>query len=161
MKGAKLIFQFKTRKVLVTALLLASMPVWSSDVVWSCSRAEPEPEKFDRLRPYRIENLTARDLGGIAITLTDLYAAYGGQSIQMGSMLLTVCTLPANDPIQVAAMELLGYSPQDLEDAARLPTSRLVLAPTIHRMQKCIVENHPAVGFFEDVVESERVGPCF
>lgn len=161
MKGVKLIFKFKTRKVLVMALLLASMPVWSSDVVWSCSRAEPEPEKFDRLRPYRIENLTARDLGGIAITLTDLYAAYGGQAIQMGPKLLTVCTLPVNDPIQIAAMELLGYTSQDLENAARLPTSRMVFAPSIHRMQKCIVENHPAIGFFKDVVENERIGPCF
>jgi hypothetical protein len=58
-------------------------------------------------------------------------------------------------------MELIGYSPQDVEAAAKLASSKLVLVPTIHRMQKCIVENHPAIGFFENVVENARVGPCF
>ncbi|MEY3509676.1 MAG: hypothetical protein RI914_275 [Pseudomonadota bacterium] len=140
---------------------LAAQASWADSVVWSCSRSEPQPEVFEKLRAYRIEDLSAKDDDGIVITLSDLYNAYGGQTINMGRAALTVCTLPSNDPIQGAAMELLGYSPKDVEAVAQLATSKLVLVPTIHRMQKCIVENHPAIGFFENVVENARVGPCF
>ena len=140
---------------------LAAQAGWADSVVWSCSRSEPQPEVFEKLRAYRIEDLSAKDDDGIVITLSDLYNAYGGQTINMGRAALTVCTLPSNDPIQGAAMELLGYSPKDVEAVAQLATSKLVLVPTIHRMQKCIVENHPAIGFFENVVENARVGPCF
>jgi hypothetical protein len=141
--------------------LMVGHTSWAESVVWSCSRSEPQPEVFDKLRAYRIEDLSVKDDDGIIITLSDLYNAYGGQTINMGRAALTVCTLPSNDPIQGAAMELLGYSPKDVEAAAQLATSKLVVVPTIHRMQKCIVENHPAIGFFENVVENARVGPCF
>ena len=141
--------------------LMAGPTSWAESVVWSCSRSEPQLEVFEKLRAYRLEDLSAKDDDGIIITLSDLYSAYGGQTISMGRLPLTVCTLPSNDPIQALAMDLLGYSPQDVEEAAQLATSKLVLVPTIHRMQKCIVENHPAIGFFENVVENARVGPCF
>jgi hypothetical protein len=141
--------------------LMAGQARGADSVVWSCSRSEPQPEVFEKLRAYRLEDLSAKDDDGIVITLSDLYSAYGGQTISMGRSNLTVCALPFHDPIQSAAMELLGYSPQEVEAAAQLATSKLVLVPTIHRMQKCIVENHPAIGFFENVVENARVGPCF
>ena len=141
--------------------LMAGPTSWAESVVWSCSRSEPQLEVFEKLRAYRLEDLSAKDDDGIIITLSDLYSAYGGQTISMGRLPLTVCTLPSNDPIQALAMDLLGYSPQDVEEAAQLATSKLVLVSTIHRMQKCIVENHPAIGFFENVVENARVGPCF
>ena len=141
--------------------LMAGPTSWAESVVWSCSRSEPQLEVFEKLRAYRLEDLSAKDDDGIIITLSDLYSAYGGQTISMGRSTLTACTLPSNDPIQALAMDLLGYSPQDVEAAAQLATSKLVLVPSIHRMQKCIVENHPAIGFFENVVENARVGPCF
>jgi hypothetical protein len=150
---------FRLGVVLIASL--AAQAGWADSVVWSCSRSEPQPEVFEKLRAYRIEDLSAKDDDGIVITLSDLYNAYGGQTISMGRSNLTVCTLPGSDPIQTVAMELLGYSPQDVEAAAQLASSKLVLVPTIHRMQKCIVENHPAIGFFENVVENARVGPCF
>jgi hypothetical protein len=156
----KVIFKPSRLGVLLIALM-AGHASWADSVVWSCSRSEPQPEVFEKLRAYRIEDLSAKDEDGIVITLSDLYSAYGGQTISMGRSNLTVCTLPVNDPIQSAAMDLLGYSPQDVEAAAQLATSKLVLVPTIHRMQKCIVENHPAIGFFENVVENARIGPCF
>ena len=156
----KVIFKPSRLGVLLIALM-AGHASWADSVVWSCSRSEPQPEVFEKLRAYRIEDLSAKDEDGIVITLSDLYSAYGGQTISMGRSNLTVCTLPVNDPIQSAAMDLLGYSPEDVEAAAQLATSKLVLVPTIHRMQKCIVENHPAIGFFENVVENARIGPCF
>jgi hypothetical protein len=156
----KVMFKPSRFGVLLIALM-AGQASWADSVVWSCSRSEPQPEVFEKLRAYRIEDLSAKDDDGIVITLSDLYNAYGGQTINMGRAALTVCTLPSNDPIQGAAMELLGYSPKDVEAVAQLATSKLVLVPTIHRMQKCIVENHPAIGFFENVVENARVGPCF
>jgi hypothetical protein len=143
-------------------IAIATVPmVKANEIVWSCSRAEPEPEAFDRLRPYRLDNLSTKDTGGIVIALSDLYGAYGGQKIQMGPYVLAVCTLPANDPLQIEALDMLGYSPQDLEQALQRPESKLVLVPSIQRMQKCMVENHPAIGFFENTVENERIGPCF
>jgi hypothetical protein len=156
----KVMFKPSRLGVLLIALM-AGQASWADSVVWSCSRSEPQQEVFEKLRAYRIEDLSAKDEDGIVITLSDLYSAYGGQTISMGRSNLTVCTLPVNDPIQSAAMDLLGYSPQDVEAAAQLATSKLVLVPTIHRMQKCIVENHPAIGFFENVVENARIGPCF
>jgi hypothetical protein len=147
---------------MVAIMTVAALPlVKAHEIVWSCSRAEPEPEAFDRLRPYRVENLSTKDTGGIVIALSDLYGAYGGQKIQMGPHVLAVCTLPAHDPLQIEAMDMLGYSPQDVEQALRSPESKLVLVPSIQRMQKCMVENHPAIGFFQTTVENERIGPCF
>ena len=146
---------------LLLIALMSGHAVWAESVVWSCSRSEAHPEVFEKLRAYRLEDLSAKDDEGIVITLSDLYSAYGGQTIRMGRSDLTVCTLPSNDPIQTIAMDLLGYNTKDVEAAAQLATAKLVLVPTIHRMQKCIVENHPAIGFFENVVENERVGPCF
>lgn len=144
--------------VLACALWL---PAAQADVVWSCSRSEPEPEPFEAVRAFRIDNLTAKDDYSIAITLSDLYEAYAGSTVQMGPHQLAVCTLPAQDPLQVAAMDLLGFTPQDLQEAMQRPTSKLVVVPSVHQMQKCIAENHPAIGFFTDVVENEQVGPCF
>lgn len=142
-------------------LLLMSQHVKAQEVVWSCSRSEPEAEVFEGVKAFRIENLSAKDDYGIAITLSDLYGAYGGQTIHMGKHVLRVCSLPPQDPLQKKAMDMLGYTPQDLKEAVKLPSSKLVIVPSIHQMQKCIVENHPAIGFFKVVVESERVGPCF
>ncbi len=161
MSVINMLLTLKVRDAFIAALFLTSWPVLAVDVVWSCSRSEPEPEKFDRLRPYRIENLTAKDLGGISITLSDLYAAYGGNTVQMGSQVLAVCTLPNSDPLQIEAMDVLGYTLKDLEAARNSSRSKMVLIDSVHRMQKCIVENHPAVGFMNNVVENERVGPCF
>ena len=150
-----------TRQWFLLFALVSGTSSWADTVVWSCSRSEPQPEVFEKLRAYRLEDLSVKDNDGIIITLSDLYNAYGGQTINMGPSALTVCTLPSSDPMQAVAMDLLGYSPQDVEAAAQLATSKLVLVPSIHRMQKCIVENHPAIGFFENVVENARVGPCF
>jgi len=149
------------RRVLAVWACALWLPIAQADVVWSCSRSEPEPEPFEAVRAFRIDNLTAKDDYSIAITLSDLYEAYGGSTIHMGPHKLAVCTLPAQDPLQAQAMDLLGYTPQDLQQAMQRPTSKLVVVPSIHQMQKCIVENHPAIGFFKDVVENERVGPCF
>lgn len=155
---------FKTRVYACIILMLSSLTtqaLLADEVVWACSRAEPEPEIFDRLRPFRVENLSAKDKGGIVIAISDLYDAYAGQTIRMGNYVLSVCTLTASNPLQKNAMETLGYSVQDFEEALNKPNNKLVLVPSINRMQKCIVENHPAVGFFENVVEKERIGPCF
>lgn len=142
-------------------LLLVSQHAQANEVVWSCSRSEPEPEVFEGVKAFRLDNLSAKDDYSIAITLSDLYEAYGGQTIHMGKHVLKVCSLPPQDPLQRKAMDMLGYTPQDLSEAVKRPTSKLVIVPSIHKMQKCIVENHPAIGFFKVVVESERVGPCF
>lgn len=148
--------------VLAALCLLASthMAVASS-VVWSCSRSESEPEAFEAVRAFRIDNLSVKDDYGIAITLADLYGAYAGETIHMGPHVLSVCSLPAQDPLQIEALDMLGFSPQDLAEAKQRRSSKLVTVPSIHHMQKCLVENHPAIGFFSDVVENERVGPCF
>lgn len=148
------------RLAFLTMLLIASQAD-SAEVVWSCSRSEPEPEKFERITAFRIDNLNNRNNYSINITLSDLYDAYGGQTIHMGPHVLKVCTLPLTDPLQIEAMEMLGYSHQDVEQAVKNPGSKLVVVPSINQMQKCIVENHPAIGFFKVVMESERVGPCF
>lgn len=134
---------------------------WANSIVWSCSRSEPKQTVFEGIRAFRIENLTAKDNDTISITLLDLYGAYAGQVIQMGKLNLSVCSLPPKDPLQKFAMELLGHNPDDLLKASKLPASPLIFIPSIHDMQKCLNENHPAIGFFQNVVENERVGPCF
>jgi len=149
------------RYLMVVLALLGALPAKSNEVIWACSRSEPEPEPFDRLRPYRVENLTTKDSAGIVINLSDLYSVYGGQRVQMGAHVLTACALPARDPAQVEALDLLGFTSQDFEQALKQPEARLVLVPSINRMQKCMVENHPSIGFFMTAFENERVGPCF
>jgi hypothetical protein len=58
-------------------------------------------------------------------------------------------------------MELLGYTAKDLIQASKRPKSSLILIPSINEMHKCLSENHPAIGFFNNVVENERIAPCF
>ena len=141
---------------------LAAQASWADSVVWSCSRSEPQPEVFEKLRAYRIEDLSAKDDDGIVITLSDLYNAYGGVKPSTWAVRRSRCApCPRTTPFKALPWNCLGYSPKDVEAVAQLATSKLVLVPTIHRMQKCIVENHPAIGFFENVVENARVGPCF
>lgn len=145
--------------ILLTAFQSTS---WAADaIVWTCSRSEPKQTVFDGIKAFRIENLTSKDANTISITLLDLYGAYGGELIQMGKKHLSVCRLPPNDPLQINAMSLLGYTSNDVANASKRPTSALILIPSIHQMQKCLRENHPAVGFFENTVENERVAPCF
>lgn len=154
--------------------ILAILPLWfalacgvsgghvhAGQVVWACSRSEPEPEAFVGIRAFRIENLSARDDSRINITLSDLYSAYAGETVRMGKHQLSACTLAPKEPLQVEAMGLLGFDPQEVSRAAQQRSSRLVIVPSIHQMQKCIAENHPAVGFFRDVVENDRIRPCF
>jgi hypothetical protein len=147
--------------VLVSVALLTLQNVWANSVVWSCSRSEPKQTVFDGIKVFRIENLTAKDNDTISITLLDLYSAYSGQVIQIGKLNLSVCSLPPKDPIQASAMELLGQTSDDLLKASKKPGSPFIFIPSIHEMQKCLNENHPAIGFFQNVVENERVGPCF
>lgn len=146
---------------LVLLLLVSTQASWANSVVWSCSRAEPQQTVFEGIRAFRMENLSAKDDNTISITLMDLYGAYGGQTIQMGKNRLAVCSLPPEDPLQKSAMALLGYTPEEAHKAAQTPASPLIVIPSIHRMQKCLVEHHPAIGFFEYVIENEKVAPCF
>ena len=130
-------------------------------IVWSCSRSEPKQATFEGIKAFRIENLTTKDTDTISITLLDLYGAYGGEVIQMGKNHLSVCSLPPKDPLQITAMELLGYTPEEFLKVSQPSKGALIFIPSIHQMQKCIHENHPAIGFLKNVVENERVAPCF
>ena len=147
--------------VWLSLVLLTVQNVWANTVVWTCSRSEPKQTVFEGIRAFRLEKLSAKDDDTISITLMDLYAAYGGEVIQMGKSTLAVCSLPPNDPFQISAMELLGFTSKDLIQAATRPKSPLIVVPSIHEMHKCLNENHPAIGFFQNVVENERIAPCF
>lgn len=147
--------------VWLSLVLLTVQNVWANTVVWTCSRSEPKQTMFEGIRAFRLEKLSAKDDDTISITLMDLYAAYGGEVIQMGKSTLAVCSLPPNDPFQISAMELLGFTSKDLIQAAKRPKSPLIVVPSIHEMHKCLNENHPAIGFFQNVVENERIAPCF
>lgn len=159
MNTFKFIERYLHRLLLLS--LVAVQTSWAESIVWSCSRSEPKQAVFDGIKAFRIENLTAKDSDTISITLMDLYGAYGGELIQMGKDRLSVCSLPPKDPLQINAMALLGYTPNDVINASKQPTSALIFIPSIHQMQKCLNENHPAIGFFQTVVENERVSPCF
>ena len=147
--------------LLMLPFLFATPATKANSIVWSCSRSEPQQTKFDGIRAYKVESLSAKDDDTITITLMDLYGAYGGETIQMGNRKLSVCTLPAHDPLQANALKLLGYTAEDLGKASKISPSPLIFIHSIHEMQKCLTENHPAIGFFENVVENERVSPCF
>lgn len=154
---------FSKSSLLIGWLLVFGLlpSAWANSAIWSCSRSEPKQTVFEGIRAIRIENLSTKDDSTISITLMDLYAAYAGESIQVGKSTLAVCSLPPSDPLQISALELLGYTVEDLIQASQRPKSPLILIPSIHQMHKCLNENHPAVGFFQNVVETERVGPCF
>ncbi len=147
--------------VLLSVVLLTLQNAWANSVVWSCSRSEPKQTIFEGIRAFRLEKISAKDNDTISITLMDLYAAYGGEVIQLGKSSLAVCSLPPSDPFQITAMELLGYTAEDLIQASKKSKSSLILIPSIHEMHKCLNENHPAIGFFQNVVENERIAPCF
>ena len=146
---------------LVAFVCLSTQQLWANSIVWSCSRSEPKQTKFEGIRAFQIEKLSVKDDDTISITVMDLYAAYGGEPIQMGRSKLAVCSLPATDPLQLTALEMLGYSSEDLLRAAKRPQTPLIVIPSIHDMHKCLYENHPAIGFFKNVVENERIAPCF
>lgn len=145
----------------VLSLFQFTQETRANEVVWSCSRSETKQTVFEGVKAYRLENLSAKDDQTTAITLMDLYGAYAGQPIQMGKHKLSVCSLPPQDPLQISALQLLGYTSDDLNSASKSPASALIFIPSIHEMQKCLNEHHPAIGFFQYVVENERVGPCF
>lgn len=145
----------------LSVLLLTMQNVWANSVVWSCSRSEPKQTVFEGIRAFRLEKISSKDDDTISITLMDLYAAYGGEVIQMGNSTLSVCSLPPHDPFQIFAMELLGFTSMDLIQAKKRPKSSLIVIPTMHEMHKCLNENHPAIGFFLNVVDNERIAPCF
>lgn len=148
-------------RILMPLLLVMVQASWADTIVWSCSRSEPKQAAFDGIKAFRLDNLTAKDTDTISITLLDLYGAYGGEVIQMGKNHLSVCSLPAKEPLQIKAIELLGYTPEDFARASKVPKGPFIFIPSIHQMQKCLHENHPAIGFFQNVVENERVAPCF
>ena len=156
-----LIFSKRHLFFLSIVLIQVMTHAWANSVVWSCSRSEPKQTIFEGIRAFHIEKLTVKDEDTISITLMDLYAAYGGEVIQMGKTKLSVCRLPAHDPLQVNALELLGYNSDDLLKASKRSTSSLIETPSMHEMHKCLSENHPAIGFFQNVVENERIAPCF
>lgn len=147
--------------VLFTLVCLSTQEIWANSIVWACSRSEPKQTIFEGIRAFQIEKLSIRDDDTISITVMDLYAAYGGEIIQMGKSKLAVCSLPATDPLQQTAMQLLGYTSEDVLRASKHPKTSLIVIPSIHDMHKCLYENHPAIGFFQNVVENERIAPCF
>lgn len=149
-------------RILVSLLLVTSAQATPTDaIVWSCSRSEPKQATFEGIKTFRIENLTTKDSDTISITLMDLYGAYGGEVIRMGKKQLSVCSLPPKDPLQITAMAILGYSPEDFLRTSQSAKGTLVFIPSIYQMQKCLHENHPAIGFLKNVVENESVAPCF
>jgi hypothetical protein len=148
-------------QLFLSMLLVTSSMSWANSIIWSCSRSEPKQTVFEGIKAFHLENLSIKDDYTTSITLLDLYAVYNGESIQMGKLKLSACSLPPHDPLQANAAEMLGYNSKDLLKASGKKSSALILIPSIHEMQKCLHENHPAVGFFPNVVETEHVGPCF
>jgi hypothetical protein len=79
---------------------------------------------------------------------------------------LTIAPFTQNSahPPSTKALTTLGLNTNAMSAMSRkssIVRSQLVWVSNDDDMMRCIVRNHPAVGYFNDVQESGEFGPCF
>ena len=157
------------RHVLQSCVLFWALmaPAAFAEVVWHCSRsAGPEFEQETQLVPKDTFTLAGLgDLQGvIEISLSDLINVFSGVSVKLGSLPLSACFKPVNDPETVQAMQALGLNVESFSALARksaIVKSHLYRVTDEAEMKACIGRHHPAVGYLKEAVTLDRLSPCF
>jgi hypothetical protein len=158
------------KQIIGSALLILSITAQAQSV-WHCSR---EPA-LGRGASEQLQAATNKDdffqissmstnIDTIGITLRDLMDVYAGMPVRIGGQALTACFNNDNSPVNKEALTTLGLNTNAMSAMSRkssIVRSQLVWVSNDDDMMRCIVRNHPAVGYFNDVQESGEFGPCF
>lgn len=139
-----------------------------SEPIWHCSRS-PDSNKNHLNSPINNNNLDIASFDEsenrtIEIQLIDLFNAYSGGTVFMGSEPLSACFIDRGNTLTALAMSTLDIDPTSLVSLSNTDSivkSKIFPARNENQMEVCIAKNHPAIGFLSEVVESDQIGPCF
>lgn len=133
-----------------------------ADPVWHCSRSDVQIA--DTSNDFTLAALTLeREV--IRIALRDLYNVYQGDVVRMnGGQPLSACVFAEETSLTTPALQSIGAKPNTLKTLAKktsLARSNIHIVQDEATMLSCISKNHPAIGYFPKVMQTEAVGPCF
>ena len=133
-----------------------------ADPVWHCSRSDVQIA--DTSNDFTLAALTLeREV--IRIALRDLYNVYQGNTVRMnGGQPLSACVFSEESSLTASALQSIGARPSTLKALAKqtsLAKSNIHMVEDEATMLSCISKNHPAIGYFPKVIQTEAVGPCF
>jgi hypothetical protein len=140
----------------------------TADPVWHCSRSiEPSEINADLNSSEPKENIASFDDSErrtIGIQIIDLFNVYSGGTVSMGPKPLSACFLDRGNPLTAVAMSSLDIDPTSLSalsSSDAIVKSKVIPTRNEVQMESCIANNHPAIGYLPEVVESDLIGPCF
>lgn len=172
-KGLRFIYAYRLigkYLLLPCALALGSPPSWAADPIWTCSKTVTQKTSdapdglIQTLTPRAPESLDLSDTTTIAILPVDLFLVYSGETVLLGTKPLSACHLDRNHPLTEQAMstlDLTSSSQSALTSSDSIVHSKIYPVRTIAQMKACIAKHHPAIGYLNEVVETDQIGPCF
>lgn len=153
---------------LCSLLIFATSLTVQAEPIWHCSRSQDsEQEKSKISQPTStIDSLSfdESEKRTIEIQIIDLLNVYSGGTVYMGDRPLLACFYERGNPLTALAMSTLDIDPASLASLANsdaIVKSKVIPVRNETQMEICIAKNHPAIGFLPEVVESDRIGPCF
>lgn len=164
------------RHSLAILILLVGMMLFPahSDPIWHCSRSleeglanelrndtESSTEKVKSTRDITFDESEQRT---ISIQIIDLFNAYSGGTVFMGTEPLSACFLDRGHSLTTLAMSTLDIDPSSLtalSNSDSIVRSRVIPTRNNSQMESCIAKNHPAIGYLAEIVETDKIGPCF
>jgi hypothetical protein len=158
------------KQIIGSALLILSITAQAQSV-WHCSRepalgrgaSEQLQAATNKDDLFQISSMST-NVDTIGITLRDLMDVYAGMPVRIGGQALTACFNNDNTPANEEALTTLGLNTNAMSAMSRkssIVRSQLVWVSNDADMMRCIVRNHPAVGYFNDVQKTGEFGPCF
>jgi hypothetical protein len=142
-----------------------------AQIVWHCSKqgamsVMPSVETtatIEREDVFQIASMGSNP-DVIGITLSDLIDVYSGLPVRIGGRPLKACFLNDNGPSSRDMLESLGLNANSMSALARksaIVRSQLEWVSNEDDMMRCMIKNHPAVGYFTEPHETDEVAPCF
>jgi len=154
---------------IVLIMLLSSISIAAhSEAIWHCSRSI-ETEKTQDASSENGSSLDSTSFDEserrtIEIQIIDLFQVYSGGIVSMGDKPLSACFLDRGNSLTTNAMGMLDIDSSSLASLANTDSivkSKVIPVRNEAQMQECIAKNHPAIGYFSQVIESDQIGPCF
>lgn len=153
--------------ILIMLVGMMFIPAYA-DPIWHCSRSPEEPlvnetsnEKKSKTDGINFDESEQRT---ISIQIIDLFNAYSGGTVFLGTEPLSACFLDRGHSLTSLAMSTLDIDPSSLtalSNSDSIVKSRVIPTRNNSQMESCIARNHPAIGYLAEVVETDKIGPCF
>jgi hypothetical protein len=148
----------KFRKyTIILSCLGFSVTAWASDPIWHCSR-----QALDQDEP--VTTTMVSQSSKIEIAPLDLFEIYSGGTVLLGSKPLAACYVDRNSALTTQAMSMLDINPSSLDSLRMndsIVQSKIYSVRNAEQMKACITQNHPALGYLNETVEDDSIGPCF